>query len=62
VVCSAAILEGFIPVPSSIVDEKRKKKEEKKRWLLGYRVVRSNLCENIIDKYPDRDGKAQDTV
>jgi len=64
-VCSSAILEVFIPV-SSIVDEKRRRK--KKGRLLGYRVVRSNLCERLLTKFCiiwiaiEKKKKDQDTV
>ena len=51
-VCSAAILEGFIPVPSSIVDEKRRKK----RAVAGLWSGEIIFVTRLLTKYPDRDG------
>jgi hypothetical protein len=45
----------------SLLYRGRKKKKKIKEWLLGYPVVRSNLVKRLLTKYPDRDGKAQDT-
>ena len=58
-VCLAAISRRFYTC--SLLYRRRKKKKKIKEWLLGYLVVRSNLVKRLLTKYPDRDGKAQDT-
>jgi hypothetical protein len=61
VVCSGAIFEGFILVPSSIVDEKRRKINKKNGcWAMEW--LDQIFVKRLLTKYPDRDGKAQDTL
>jgi hypothetical protein len=57
VVCLGAILEGFILVPSSIVDEKRRKKIKRIGcWAIEW--LDQIFVKRLLTKYPDRDAKA----